>query len=181
MGETGMVTALLVLAAAAFVVVRVTHYYWVTEGLWPAVEMGAFMSVAGTAAAAVLMFFVSVPIGAVFGYDTPTENQRLVSLTDEHNAFGGHFFLGSGVIGSDPAYTFYTVEKGSARQLHQEKASDVNVFEDTTDPYVVWASDDCVSHHPLIVWCVPISHRRLLEIHVPSGSIKTGIDLGVKQ
>lgn len=122
--------------------------------------------------------FLTEMLSPASGYTIATRNSPLVTLTDERSVTGGTFFLGSGVIGTDPSYTFYT-EDGGYRTMHQENARTVKVYEDTDAPYAVW-TDGCVPHHPALVWCFNRGSdtNRLVEIHVPAHSIKTAIVMG---
>lgn len=146
---------------------------YVLDGLGEAVGALFF----GSLIALLLGIFGVVALSPLVGYDSIMRQEKLVALTDERTSLGGSFFLGTGTINEKATYTFYSVEPNGARRLHQEDAYDIAVFEDTDDPYVV-IEDGCVSHHPALVECVPRGPT-IREIHVPKGSIKTGIKMGV--
>ena len=171
-------TLFIVLGLAVLAAVVAVVWINVVDGYPLAgIGFGLMTLIGGTVFAVLIGMLLTLIISPIVGYTNSSRTQQLVALTDARNAFGGLFFLGTGSVKGKPAFTFYTAEPNGSRVLRQVEAGGVPVFEDASEPYLVWV-DGCVSHRPGFVPCWP--KRYVSEIHVPAGSIKQGIDLGVE-
>lgn len=141
---------------------------------------------AGTVIAGLTLLVLGIghpTMRSITGYHYDYTNRPLVALTDERSATGGTFFLGTGFIGTDASYVFYTADDDGARLMSQVDATNVRVYEDSDAPYARYRDQRVLDHPewvPLSSWVGP-AVPRLIELHVPPKSIKTGINLGVTQ
>ncbi|MBB3752426.1 hypothetical protein FHT44_004938 [Mycolicibacterium sp. BK634] len=171
-----------VLIVIAAVVIMAALWFFIRETLDgdPIFGLGiaAFTLVGGSVLGSLVALIATLSLSPIVGYHYTYQSQPLVTLTDERNSLGGQFFLGTGYISEGAVYTFYT-DDGGYRSMHQTGVGGVRVYEDSPKPYVVWETG-CESDHPGIVFCVGSSSRKLVEIHVPPASIKTGISMGAR-
>jgi hypothetical protein len=152
-----------------------------------AIERGMAVFFGGfciTAATIIVLLVADLILEPLTGYHWDYYNVPLVAITDDRSETGGSFFLGSGSIGTDTSYVFYTANPDGSHTLYQTKAHDIKVFEDTDKPYARYEGQQVLDHPnwvpPLASW-LHFHHAELVEFHVPPHSIKTGINLGVQQ
>lgn len=141
-------------------------------------ELGLGLFIATTSAA---LIFISLVI--IFGYTLPRTtvytNKDLVAIQDGSSTTGsaaGSVFMGYGSIKEVPSYTYY-VKDGDARLLESTTAKGVKVFEGGEKAYVREATA-CKSDYNWISPC--INFEKVVEIHVPTGTIKQNFVLDAK-
>lgn len=155
------------------------------DGFWFTLSFPGLIGGAATATGMFIVMLIATMLGfGIGGYHWTYLNAPLVALTDERSSTGGSFFLGTGVIGTNASYVFYVAGEGDAKAMQQVDAYGVLVYEDSTTPYARYR--ECkVAEHPAWVPLPSIDDHcdrpKLVELHVPPQSIKTGINLGVQQ
>lgn len=103
------------------------------------------------------------------------EQHDLLSLQDGSETQGS-FFLGIGSVDGVQMYSYYQ-DNGEWAEWKSTKAENVRVYQDTDKPYIV-QEKDCISHARWLVDCA--TDKRVTEIHVPVGSIKTNFTLDAR-
>lgn len=155
-----LVTILLVTAFIGAIVVGLNDWY---SPILSALFFALGTILIGIPLAFLFNFLLSRPMDKHY----MTERNNLAVLQDSVQTQGA-FFLGSGVIGGTPKYTFYR-EDGTGKKLESVDASTVTVYEDTDKPYLI-RQTDCKTSMTWLAYC--FSDERVTEIHVPKNTIK---------
>jgi hypothetical protein len=102
---------------------------------------------------------------------------ELVAIRDMPGVEGA-FVLGSGGVGSSGNYMFY-YRNGRAIRLVNVDGSSVNLFQDSRDAYAIRFTGCNLTPD----WVAPcfLNEYHWDEIHVPPGTVKTKIDLGLNR
>lgn len=131
--------------------------------LWP--PLLGFLVVTGLTAAA----------NVVFDHDDQYANLEIVAIRDGSGQVGTYVF-GSGASGPTGTYMFYYLD-GDAKRLAKIDASEVRLYEDSTKPYAIMFTGCELS----VRWVAPCFYEKaqFVEIHVPAGSVRSGVDLSL--
>ena len=126
-------------------------------------------------ALALAFVFVALVVGSGIAKDqSRVEKTQLGSLQD-NRVIDGHFVLGSGTIGENPAYTYYENLGGSQyrqRILEDDGQYPITVVEDTDQPYVekqIYGATKGLSLWGL--WPAVPDRTMSVTFHVPKGSV----------
>jgi len=125
------------------------------------------------------LFIGALVLGLLLPKETVYINRTLVAIQDGSSTSGsaaGSVFMGYGSIKEVPSYTYY-VKDGDARLLESTTAKGVKVFEGGEEAYVREATA-CKSDYNWISPC--INFEKVVEIHVPTGTIKQNFVLDAK-
>lgn len=135
-------------------------------------------SLFGAALAGAAVFFAGTGLANLaFDHKDHYERLNLVAIRDGSGVQGAYVW-GSGGIGSTGNYMFY-YQDGPAKRLANVDGSRVNLFEDSQDAYAINYTGCDLSQS----WVAPCftNGGRVVEIHVPPGSVKTQVDLSLNK
>ena len=169
----------LVLAVIAFLVMAVATWYSLDmgggDGLFDYVMGTILSSVFGAIAATIVFFGGSGLANLALAHQDLYQRVRLVAIRDG-SGVNGTFVWGTGSVGSTGNYRFY-YQDGAAKQLVNVDGSKVKLFEDSQDAYAILFMGCDLSP----AWVAPCfsNLEAWNEIHVPPGSVKSQIDLGL--
>lgn len=133
-------------------------------------------SLLATAISGSAMFFGGAGIANLtLSHHDHYERLQLVAIRDG-TGIDGAFVWGSGAIGSTGNYMFYYRE-GNAVRLANIDGSSVALFQDSHDAYAIEFTGCTLSWD----WLAPCFSQdgQVNEIHVPKGTVKTKINLGL--
>jgi hypothetical protein len=108
------------------------------------------------------------------------DHYRRVDLVAIRDGSGiqGTFVWGTGTVGSSGDYMFY-YQDGNAKRLVKVDGSSVDLFEDSKDAYAIQFTGCELSWSWLSICFSNESHFD--QIHVPAGTVKGRVDLGLNQ
>jgi hypothetical protein len=128
---------------------------------------------------ALLSAMIAVPLGFMFDmHYVQTSSRNLVALRDK-DGIEDNFFLGSGHIGSQPYYFYYTQQSDGGYSPSEIKADDSVTVYETTEKSARLISYEVVANSRIADWVsLPLSEGdHLYKFYVPAGTIKRGFSL----